>query len=107
MENYKNPELMDWTSGRVKGFSGKSLIDLKNGGLKMIKVDPLSTYPLHVHRNKTEYIYVLEGSPKISIGENNYNGEKGNFFILPDSVKHSISNPTESECLLLVGAINN
>jgi len=107
MENYKNPELMDWTSGKVKGFSGKSLIDLKNGGLKMIKVDPFATYPSHLHPNKTEFIYVLEGSPKITIGENNYNGVKGDFFILPDSIKHSIANSTESECLLLVGGINN
>jgi len=107
MENYKKTDLMDWETGKVEGFRGKNLIDLENGGLKMVKVDSFATYPSHLHPNKTEFIYVLEGSPKITIGENNYNGEKGDFFILPNSIKHSIANPVDSECLLLVGAINN
>lgn len=107
MENYKKPDLMNWETGKVKGFSGKNLIDIENGGLKMVKVDSFATYPSHLHHNKTEFIYVLEGSPKIAIGENNYNGVKGDFFILPKSIKHSIANPIDSECLLLVGAINN
>ncbi len=107
MENYKKTNLMDWETGKVKGFNGKNLIDLKNGGLKMVKVDSFATYPSHLHHNKTEYVYVLEGSPKIAIGKVNYAGEKGDFFIFPKSIKHSIDNPTDSECLLLVGAINN
>ncbi|MBL4888283.1 MAG: cupin domain-containing protein [Flavobacteriaceae bacterium] len=107
MENYKKTDLMDWKTGKVKGFSGKNLIDMENGGLKMVKVDSLATYPSHLHPKKTEFIYVLEGSPKIAIGENEYNGEKGDFFILPNLIKHSIANPVDSECLLLVGAINN
>ncbi|PCJ27856.1 MAG: hypothetical protein COA97_02670 [Flavobacteriales bacterium] len=107
MDNYKNPDLMNWETGKVKGFSGKNLIDLKNGGLKMVKVAANATYPSHLHPEKTEFIYVLEGNPIIEIGEENYNGKQGNFFILPHAVKHSIINPTELECLLLVGAINN
>ena len=98
---------MDWKTGKIKGFSGKNLIDVKNGGLKMVKVDSFAAYPSHLHPNKTEFIYVLEGSPKIYIGDSNYSGEKGDFFILPNSVKHSITNPVDSECLLLVGSINN
>lgn len=97
---------MDWATGKVKGFSGKNLIDMVNGGLKMVKVDPFATYPSHLHPDKTEFIFILEGSPKIAIGENNYNGKKGDFFILPISIDHSIANPEDSECLLLVGAIN-
>ena len=107
MENYKNTNLMDWVSGKVKGFRSKNLVEMENGGLKKVKVDSFATYPSHLHPNKTEYIYVLEGSPKISIGDEIYNGEKGDFFILPNSTKHSIANPFDSECLLLVGAINN
>ena len=74
---------LDWEIGKVKGFSGKNLINLENGGLKKVKVDSSSTYPSHLHPNKTEFIYVLEGNPKITIGQNNYNGEKDDFFILP------------------------
>ena len=107
MENYKNTNLMDWVSGKVKGFRSKNLVDMENGGLKKVKIDPFATYPSHVHPTKTEYIYVLEGSPKISIGSENYNGEKGDFFILPTSIKHGIGNPNSVECILLVGAINN
>lgn len=106
MENYKKTDTMDWGSGRVKGFSGKSLIDLKNGGFKMVKVDALATYPLHLHPNTTEFIYVLEGQPKVTIGADIYNGSQGDFFTLPNAIKHSIENPTETECILLVGAIN-
>jgi quercetin dioxygenase-like cupin family protein len=107
MENYKKTDLMDWVSGKIKGFSGKNLIELEKGGLKMVKVDSFSSHPSHLHMNKTEYIYVLEGTPKITIDDKNYNGEKSDFFILPHSIKHSIANPVDSECLLLVGAINN
>lgn len=106
MENYKKTNLMDWASGKIKGFSGKDLIELENGGLKMVKVDSFSSYPSHLHTKKTEFIYVLEGNPTITIDDKNYNGEKGDFFILPHSIKHSIANPIDSECLLLVGAIN-
>ena len=50
---------MDWEIGKVKGFSGKNLINLENGGLKKVKVDSSSTYPSHLHPNKTEFIYFL------------------------------------------------
>ena len=61
----------------------------------------------HIHPNKTEYIYVLKESPKITIGGETYNGEKDDIFILPNSIEHSIANPFNSECLLLIGAIDN
>lgn len=106
MENYKNTNLMDWDPGKVEGFSGKNLIELENGGFKMVKVDAFATYPLHLHVNKTEFIYVLEGTPNITIDDKNYEGAKGDFFILPFSVKHGIANPTKSVCILLVGSMN-
>ena len=54
-----------------------------------------------------EMIYVLEGNPKIRVGDEIYNGEKGDFFTLPSLIKHSIENPFDSGCLLLIGAIRN
>ena len=105
MKNHIKTDVLEWKTGKVKGFSGKNLISLENGGLKMVKVAALSTYPTHLHPDKTEYIYVLEGIPKITIGEMNYNGVKGDFFILPNAVKHSIVNNTDEECQLLVGEI--
>ncbi len=105
MSNYKKTDQLDWVSGKVKGFHGKKLIDMGNGSLKMVKVDAFATYPVHLHPKKTEYIYVLKGNPKITIGDEVHAGEKGDFFILPISVKHSIENPFDTVCQLLVGAI--
>ena len=107
MENYKKSEQIEWVSGKVKGFAGRDLINLDNGGLKMVKVDPFAIYPSHLHPEKTEYIFVLEGSPQIEIGKDIYTGEKGDFFILPNAIKHSIKNPNDTECRLLVGSIKN
>lgn len=105
--NYKNTNKMDWASGKVDGFQGNDLIELENGGLKKVKVNPQAIYPTHQHPNKTEYIYVLAGKPKITIGTEIFNGQPGDFFILPPSIDHAIANLFDTNCELLVGAINN
>ena len=97
MVNYKKTNQLKWVSGKVKGFAGRDLIDLDNGGLKMVKVDAFAEYPIHLHPDKTEYIFVLEGTPQIEIGPNTYSGEKGDFFILPKAINHSIKNLTDLE----------
>lgn len=107
MKNYIKPDLLNWENTKIKGFSSKQLIEMKNGGLKLIKVEPGSSYPLHNHPDKTEYIYVLEGMPEIIIGEDKYTGEQGEFFILDESVKHSIKNDGSKDCILLIGAIKS
>lgn len=107
MENIIKPNLLNWENTKIKGFSSKQLIELKNGGLKLIKVDPNSTYPMHNHPDKTEFIYVLDGLPEIVIGDNHYSGKKEDFFILPKSVHHSIINNGNLDCILLVGAIKD
>lgn len=107
MENYKKPSNLSYNTGAVKGFSGKGLIALKNGGLKMIKVDPNAIYPMHSHPQKTEYIFVLEGNPTIIIDKERFEGTKEDFFILPTGIPHGIENHTNSACILLVGAIAN
>lgn len=107
METVIKPEKLDWKSGKVNGFFSKQLIDMENGGLKLIKVEPASEYPLHFHPDRTEFIYVLEGAPGITIADKYHTGNQGDFFILPRSVKHAISNKHSSECILLVGAIKD
>jgi quercetin dioxygenase-like cupin family protein len=101
-----NPTDLEWEYGKVKNFYGKTLLDKNNGGIKLVKVSEKAIYPIHQHPNKTEFIYILEGNPIITIGEEKIPGEKGEFFILPNSVIHAIENKNESnECLLLVGSI--
>ena len=99
-------EEIDWEFGKVSGFCGKTLLNKKKGGIKLVKVFPLADYPIHQHPNKTEFIYVLEGNPIISIGENKYISQKGDFFTLPKVINHSIKNKSKTnDCLLIVGAI--
>lgn len=100
------PEKLEWSEGRVKNFFGKELITLQNGSLKLIKVAPLTSYPEHLHPDKTEYAYVLEGNPDFSIGEENFTGKPADFFIFPKNEKHAIHNNTNAECLLLIGSIH-
>lgn len=105
METFIKSENLAWKEGKIKGFLSKQLIDLENGGLKLIKVEPSSEYPLHLHPDRTEFVYILDGSPGISINNKWLGGNKGDFFILPSSVKHAIRNRQTSECILLIGAI--
>lgn len=56
MKNYIKPNLLHWENTKINGFASKQLIDMPNGGLKLIKVEPNSVYPLHNHPDKTEFI---------------------------------------------------
>jgi len=107
MENYVKPDLLNWETTKIKGFHSKQLIDLQNAGVKLIKVEANSVYPLHNHPDKTEFIYVLNGLPEIIIGNDHHHGVKDDFFILPQAEHHSIINHSTSDCILLVGAIKN
>ena len=101
---YKNQE---WIEGKVKGFFGKALWQAPNSSLKLIKIAPLSHYPEHLHPDKTEYAYVLEGAPGFIINGKSYAGLEGDFFLFPQNEKHAILNDTDHECLLLVGAMTD
>ena len=105
MPNKIKSELLDWTSGKVKGFFGKDFINSDKGGVKLIKIDPFAEYPEHVHPDKTEFAYVIAGNPEMLIDKKQYTSEKGDFFIFPVNAKHSINNKTNTECLLLIGNI--
>ncbi len=41
LKNYKvDVTDLEWKTGQVKGFLGKEFIQLSNGGVKLIKIDP-------------------------------------------------------------------
>jgi len=105
MAHVVKPETLQWEQTKIQGFSSKQLVEMPNGGLKLIKVEPASSYPLHHHPDKTEYIYVLEGNPEIVIGDDTHQGNEGEFFILPQAVSHAIINKSDKACKLLIGAI--
>jgi len=105
MNNFICTKESQWQPGGVDGFSSKDLLNKNNGAVKLIKVGSKATYPIHLHPDKTEYIYVLEGNATITIGDKSKIGERGDFFVLPAAIHHNIVNHSEEECLLLVGSI--
>lgn len=107
MSNKIEPNNMNWTKGKVEGFLGKDLLSLDSGTIKIVKVLPLSGYPEHLHPDKTEYAYVLDGMPEFTIDTETYKGKAGEFFIFPTNTIHSIKNNTDMECLILVGSLRN
>jgi len=105
MKHQIETDTLKWKEGKVKNFFGKELLNLPHGTLKLMKVAPLSSYPLHQHPKHTEYAYVLEGKPHIVIGNEETDARPGDFFIFPKDTQHAISNPTSVFCRMLVGAI--
>jgi len=98
-----NTEELEREYGKAKSFCGKILLDKKNSELKLVKVSKKAAYPTHQHLNKTEFIFVLEGNPTITIGEKEYDSKKGEFFNLPHPLNHAIENKSDqNECLFLV-----
>lgn len=107
MTNKIKHDLLPWISGKVEGFLSKNLLDITNGGVKIIKIIPFSKYPIHTHPDKTEFAYVIKGNLKMIIGDETLDGQEGDFFVFPKTIKHSIESNSKSESLLLVGAIKN
>lgn len=105
MKNKIDTELLSWEGGKIEGFFGKELLSLHNGSVKLIRIKSSSSYPEHIHPNKTEYAFVFEGNPEFIIDNELYYGQPNDFFIFPAGMKHAINNPDNNVCLLLIGAI--
>jgi len=107
-KNYK-VDLIDlaWKAGQVKGFLGKECIQLTNGGVKLVLIEAMAIYPVHIHPDKTEFAFVIEGNPEFFIDSQSFIGKSGDFFIFPNNVKHSIKNNSAVESLVLIGSIKN
>ena len=79
---------IDWKT-IYKGFKEFNILVNDNDSLKLIKMDPGTSVPLHSHNGK-EYILVLDGSFCDEYGEYN----KGDMQINDQQIKH---NPTASD----------
>jgi quercetin dioxygenase-like cupin family protein len=102
-----NSNKLDWESMPVKGFEGKPLINHKSGGLKIVRIQPGSEFPLHQHPDKTEFAYVLEGTLEATIGDKIYTGESGTFYQFPVGMNHRLKNPADNEAVVLIGALKD
>lgn len=99
------PDNMLWESTNVQGFSSKNLILLNNGGIKMIRIAPMADYPIHIHPDKTEFVFVLEGSISCTIAKEEVHCDKGEMVVFPIGIKHNIHNSGSSNAVVLVGNI--
>ena len=79
-----------------KGFYEYSLNLSKKDSIKLIKMDPGTSVPLHSHNGK-EYILVLEGSFNDEYG----NYSKGNLQINDSNIKHTPIASKEDGCICL------
>jgi quercetin dioxygenase-like cupin family protein len=107
MELYKNTHAIPWESGKIKGFSSKSLIALKNGDSKIVKITPSAKYPTHKHPHKTESLLVLQGALNVTIDNTEHEGKPFDFFVFPSGVEHNITNPYDADCIVFISSINN
>lgn len=107
MKTKTRTQELSWKEGKIKGFFGKELLSLPNGSFKLIKVAPFASYPEHLHPNKTEYAYVLEGTLEFIIDSKTHSGKAGDFIIFPLNTKHSIKSKTDFESILLIGSVQN
>lgn len=105
MKSHINHKHLNWIEGKVAGFNGKDILNVPNGSIKIVSVSPNSEYPKHIHPDKTEFIYVIEGKVICTIDECQIEVTKGEFAIFPQNAKHSIMNKEVQEALLIVGGI--
>ncbi len=78
---------------------------MNQNSVKLIKAAPGSVYPEHIHPEKTEYAFVLEGNVDITINGDSFDGKAGDFFVFPKQQKHAIKNTSTHDCVLLIGAL--
>ena len=90
--DYKN---IDWKS-IYRGFKEYSLSIDDKDSIKLIKMDPGTSVPLHSHNGK-EYILVLDGSFCDEYGEYN----KGDMQINDQKIKHNPTACDKNGCICL------
>ena len=95
MSVFKNLENLDWKTV-FKGFKEYSLPVNDIDSLKLIKMDPGTSVPLHSHNGK-EFILVLEGSFNDEYGEY----YKGDMQVNDQKIKHNPTACNTNGCVCL------
>jgi quercetin dioxygenase-like cupin family protein len=99
------PQKLPWQAGKVQGFCSKDLLHQDAASIRLLKIEPGAAYPPHIHPDKTEFVYILEGEAHLHIADQSYTAQPGEFYVFPQMIRHSISNPQPASCTLLIGAI--
>lgn len=64
--------------------------------VKIIAVNPNEELSLQYHKHRDEFWKVLQGKPKLVIGDKTINGKEGDEFFVPKGTKHRISADKET-----------
>ena len=96
---------MEWTPSKVTGIAGKDLVQFPEGTAKLIRLVAGAAYPKHQHPDRTEYAYVLSGKAVLTVGDEEFEANGGDFLTFPTDTPHALANRSEEEVLLFVGAI--
>jgi uncharacterized cupin superfamily protein len=68
-----------------------------------VTIDPETEHKgVEYHHEGEEFIYVLEGSLKIKVGQNTSTIKSGGYINFDSSLSHKLSNPTGEKAELLV-----
>ena len=70
-----------------------------NGVYSFVEIvsDPGDGTPLHVHENEDEYLFVLKGTVRLSLGDRIFDAEAGTMVTLPRNIPHAWGNRTNAE----------
>jgi mannose-6-phosphate isomerase-like protein (cupin superfamily) len=109
----KNPLLqailLEPAMGRRLNFAG-TLTTIKVSGASTNGIYCVSEYwlppgfsgpPPHVHRRIEHTWYVLEGNPRVQLGQQSYQTSTGACVYIPKGVVHTFSNPGNTPCRML------
>ncbi|MCR9224655.1 MAG: cupin domain-containing protein [Hyphomonas sp.] len=58
--------------------------------------------PAHVHANEDEFLYVIEGTMTVQLGDQTFSAEKGALVVKPRGQVHAFWNATESKASALL-----
>jgi quercetin dioxygenase-like cupin family protein len=70
-----------------------------NGAYSFVEIvsDPGDGTPLHVHQNEDEYLFVLEGTVRLALGDKTFDTEAGTMVTLPKNIPHAWGSGTTSK----------
>ncbi len=88
----------------VAGFdaSVKASKSSTGGTFTMIESRTAGGAPWHVHSREDEYLYVVNGTLKISCGKDVFRAEQGSFVFLPRGIPHAWDVASEEKATVLM-----
>lgn len=93
-----------WEPAPVEGVSWQLLKDVPEGTIKRFRLQAGATYPLHHHPDRSEWVYLVEGTLTLTLGSAVQELHPGDFAWIPARLPHGLGNQTGDLVEFLVGA---